>query len=73
MKNTGIIRKMDELGRVVIPKEIRANLDLEEGTTIEIYTREDEIIFKKYVTKQCECGQLIEDTDKFCKNCGKEL
>lgn len=49
MKNTGIIRKIDELGRIVIPKEIRKYMKISEGDEIEIYTNdESEIIFKKH-------------------------
>ena len=49
MKATGIVRSIDDLGRVVIPKEIRRTLRLREGTPLEIFTdREGEIIFKKY-------------------------
>ena len=49
MKATGIVRRIDDLGRVVIPKEIRRTLRLREGTPLEIFTdRDGEIIFKKY-------------------------
>lgn len=49
MKATGIVRRIDDLGRVVIPKEIRRTLRLREGTPLEIFTdHEGEIIFKKY-------------------------
>ncbi|MCD8154622.1 MAG: stage V sporulation protein T [Clostridiales bacterium] len=49
MKATGIVRRIDDLGRVVIPKEIRRTLRIKEGTPLEIYTdREGEVILKKY-------------------------
>ena len=49
MKATGIVRRIDDLGRVVIPKEIRRVLRIREGDPLEIYTdREGEVIFKKY-------------------------
>ena len=49
MKATGIVRRMDDLGRVVIPKEIRRTLRIREGDPLEIFTdREGEIILKKY-------------------------
>lgn len=49
MKATGIVRRIDDLGRVVIPKEIRRTLRLREGTPLEIFTdRQGEIILKKY-------------------------
>ena len=48
MKATGIIRRIDDLGRVVIPKEIRKNLRIKEGDNLEIFVRNEEIILKKY-------------------------
>lgn len=48
MKSTGITRKIDELGRIVIPKEIRRNLGIRDGESLEIFTDEDSIILKKH-------------------------
>ena len=49
MKATGIVRRIDDLGRVVIPKEIRRTMHIRDGDPLEIYTeREGEVIFKKY-------------------------
>ncbi|MBQ3142393.1 MAG: AbrB/MazE/SpoVT family DNA-binding domain-containing protein [Bacilli bacterium] len=48
MKSTGIIRKIDELGRIVIPKEIRKTLNIKESEDLEIFIEEDKIILKKY-------------------------
>ncbi len=49
MKATGIVRRIDDLGRVVIPKEIRRTMRIREGDPLEIYTEKDgEVIFKKY-------------------------
>lgn len=49
MKATGIVRRIDDLGRVVIPKEIRRTMRIKEGDPLEIYTdRDGEVIFKKY-------------------------
>lgn len=48
MKATGIVRRIDELGRVVIPKEMRRTLRIREGDPIEIYAEKDELVFKKY-------------------------
>ena len=49
MKATGIVRRIDDLGRVVIPKEIRRTMRIREGDPLEIYTNSDgEVIFKKY-------------------------
>ena len=48
MKATGIVRRIDELGRVVIPKEIRRTLRIKEGDPLEIFTDHDELMLKKY-------------------------
>ncbi|NEU32527.1 AbrB/MazE/SpoVT family DNA-binding domain-containing protein [bacterium LRH843] len=48
MKSTGIVRKVDELGRVVIPIELRRTLDIAEKDALEIYVDHDQIILKKY-------------------------
>lgn len=54
MKSTGIVRKVDMLGRIVIPKELRNVLDVEEGTPLEIFMDEDKIVLRKYVAQnQC--------------------
>lgn len=47
MKATGIIRRVDDLGRIVIPKEIRMTYGIEDGTPIEIFTDSDGIFFKE--------------------------
>ena len=48
MKSTGIVRKVDELGRIVLPIELRRTLDIAERDALEIYVSEDTIILKKY-------------------------
>jgi AbrB family looped-hinge helix DNA binding protein len=48
MKSTGIVRRVDELGRVVIPIELRRTLDIEEKDPLEIYVHDDQIILRKY-------------------------
>ncbi|MBQ8140756.1 MAG: AbrB/MazE/SpoVT family DNA-binding domain-containing protein [Clostridia bacterium] len=48
MKSTGIVRKVDELGRIVLPKEIRTVMDINEKDAIEIFTTSDQIILQKY-------------------------
>ncbi|HLS60233.1 MAG TPA: AbrB/MazE/SpoVT family DNA-binding domain-containing protein [Virgibacillus sp.] len=50
MKSTGIVRKVDELGRVVIPIELRRTLGIEVKDPLEIYVEEDSVVFKKYKT-----------------------
>lgn len=48
MKTTGAIRRIDDLGRIVIPKDVRRTLQISEGTPMEIYTLPDGIVLKKY-------------------------
>ena len=49
MKATGIVRRIDDLGRVVIPKEIRRTCNIREGDPLEIFLEDDGIVFKKYI------------------------
>lgn len=49
MKATGIIRRIDDLGRVVIPKEIRRNCNIREGEPLEIFLEDGGVVFKKYL------------------------
>ena len=48
MKSTGIVRKVDELGRIVLPIELRRTLDIAERDELEIYLDDDKVILKKY-------------------------
>ena len=59
MKATGIVRRIDELGRIVIPKEIRRVLRIREGDPIEIYTDADGVLLKKYARIR-EIGEYAE-------------
>lgn len=66
MKATGIVRRIDDLGRVVVPKEIRRTLRIREGDPLEIYTdREGEIILKKY--------SPIGELSQFAKQCAEAI
>ena len=61
MKATGIVRRIDDLGRVVIPKEIRRTMRIREGDPLEIYTdRDGEVIFKKY-SPMGELGTFVSE------------
>ena len=60
MKATGIVRKVDELGRVVLPIELRRNLDINEKDALEIYVDEDKIILKKYEPACIFCNQSVD-------------
>lgn len=64
MKATGIVRRIDDLGRVVIPKEIRRTMRIREGDPLEIYTDADgEVIFKKY----SPMGEMSEFTSQYAE------
>ena len=77
MKSTGIIRKVDELGRVVIPIEIRNKFSIVEKDPIEIYVDGSHIVLKKYEPNCTFCGSsknLTEYKGKLvCANCIKQL
>lgn len=66
MKSTGIIRRIDDLGRVVIPKEIRRNLRLKDGDPVEIFMEGDAVCFKKYdVTGDVQ--QVLSNAEDYIK------
>ncbi len=83
MRATGIVRKIDNLGRVVIPKEIRKKMQIDNGNTLEIFVdKDDTVILKKYspvremgdlggyidtLEETTNCNVLITDTDKIVK------
>ncbi|MDN5331703.1 MAG: AbrB family transcriptional regulator, transcriptional pleiotropic regulator of transition state [Tepidanaerobacteraceae bacterium] len=77
MKSTGVVRKVDELGRVVIPIELRRTLDINEKDALEIYVDTDRIILKKYQPGCIFCGSaenIINFKGKnICKDCASEL
>ena len=65
MKATGIVRRIDDLGRVVIPKEIRRTMHIREGDPLEIYTEKNgEVIFKKY----SPMGELSDFAEQICQS-----
>jgi AbrB family transcriptional regulator (stage V sporulation protein T) len=68
MKATGIVRRIDDLGRVVIPKEIRRTMRIREGDPLEIFTNKDgEVIFKKY----SPIGELSDFAGQICDSLHK--
>jgi len=74
MEETGIIRKIDELGRIVLPIEVRKLFDLKEKDSLEIFTHEGGIYLKPYDTEHCafcsEKDDLIPHGDKYiCRTC----
>lgn len=56
MKATGIVRRVDDLGRVVIPKELRRTYDIKEGDPLEIFVDDDQLVLKKYVGDEPRCA-----------------
>ncbi|SCG82686.1 Transition state regulatory protein abrB [Proteiniborus sp. DW1] len=77
MKATGIVRKVDNLGRVVLPMELRRTLDIKENDPLEIFVEDDQIILKKYAPACIFCGEA-KDVKNFkgknvCGECKKEL
>jgi transcriptional pleiotropic regulator of transition state genes len=73
MKSTGIVRKVDELGRVVLPMELRKVFDIREKDALEIYVDSDKIIFKKYEPACIFCSDAKDVINykgkNICKNC----
>ncbi len=74
MKATGIVRKVDELGRIVLPKDIRRSLNLKVGTPLEIFVKENTLVLKEYsqlqnlqekATDVCECLYKTLECDVF--------
>ena len=76
MKATGIVRKIDDLGRIVIPMELRRVLDIDLKDPIEIFVDEDFVILKKYNPACSICGSMDElvnfNNKKVCKQCVQE-
>lgn len=77
MKSTGIVRKVDELGRIVLPIELRRTLDIEVKDALEIYVDGSQIILKKYEPACIFCGNaknVIHFKGRnLCEDCLKEL
>jgi len=61
MKSTGVTRKVDELGRIVFPIELRRTMDIKEGDPLEIFTDGNRIILQKYERGCCFCGEFHDD------------
>lgn len=58
MKSTGIVRKVDELGRIVLPIELRKTLSINERDALEIFTNNDTIVLKKYIPADVFTGDM---------------
>ena len=61
MKSTGIVRKVDELGRIVLPIELRRTLGIDEKDALEIYVDQEKIILKKYEPACVFCGNASDN------------
>lgn len=77
MKSTGIVRKIDELGRIVLPKELRNTLKIGHKDAMEIYVEDECIIIKKYEPACIFCGSASDVVTyldkKLCKDCIEKL
>ena len=77
MKSTGVVRRIDSLGRVVLPIELRRTLDMKEDDCLEIYTEDNQIILKKYEPSCVFCGEakdVINYKSKIiCRKCLDEM
>ena len=73
MRSTGITRKVDDLGRFVLPIEIRRSLDIKENDALEIFTDENHIVLKKYVPACTFCGEaenvVLFEEKRVCRRC----
>ena len=77
MKSTGMVRKVDELGRIVLPAEIRQNLDIQVKDAIEIFTEGERIVLQKYRPSCIFCNNVdnvVYFQDKrICSDCLEQL
>lgn len=77
IKSTGIVRKLDELGRFVIPIELRRTLNIDDKDKLEIYVEDDKIILKKYMPSCAFCANAEDITvykgKNICRECLAEL
>lgn len=77
MKSTGIVRKVDELGRIVLPIELRRTLDIAEKDSLEIYVDDDTIILRKYQPACVFCDNardvVVYKGKNVCKDCIESL
>jgi len=77
VRSIGIVRKIDELGRIVLPKELRRSLDIEEGDPMEIFVDANTIMLKKYEPSCIFCGEArnvqVYKGKNICQDCMEEL
>ncbi len=77
MKPLGVVRQIDALGRIVIPKELRRTLDIKEGDSLELFLEDANIVLRKYQPACIICGnakQVVTYKGRnFCPDCVKEI
>lgn len=77
MKSLGTVRRIDELGRIVLPIETRRRLNLEPKDPVEIFVEKDRVVIKKYEPACIFCGEMSDIVDfkdrKICKKCLAEI
>ena len=77
MKATGIVRNIDELGRIVVPKEMRTKMNIACGDAIEIYVEDDKIVLTKFTPNCTFCGSTDIAAEmngsKICRECLNNL
>lgn len=78
MKSTGVTRPVDELGRFVIPIEIRRTMEIEKGQPLEVFVGSDSITLKKYAPGCVFCGSIEDDMIRLygkyvCRKCRKAI
>ncbi len=77
MKATGIVRNVDELGRIVIPKEMRKKMEISSNDPVEIFVEGDRIILTKYHSTCTFCGSNLGTTEfkdkRLCADCIRQI
>ena len=77
MLNTGVVRRIDNLGRIMIPKELRNTFGLDAGQAVQIFTEGDKVIFKKYQFSCVFCGEASGNSmfkgKNVCEQCLHEM
>lgn len=77
MKSTGIVRKVDELGRIVLPIELRRTLDIAERDELEIFMENDRIVLQKYEPSCVFCsssnGLVLYRGKNVCRDCARNM
>ncbi|MBQ9780153.1 MAG: AbrB/MazE/SpoVT family DNA-binding domain-containing protein [Clostridia bacterium] len=77
MKSTGMVKRIDELGRIVLPKNVRQPMGIDTGDSVEIFTDGDRIILKKFQSSCIFCGEadgvIFFNEKRVCKACLEKL